>query len=269
MMKRATKLIIMFLVCNAIIFQFLDNRLDFFLKMKPTEMLLSIALGLHQELYGFDILIPIAFTTFGSFFLLLLIKAKWNWAGIITVFLLIITLEATDTYDFYGVILLLTGLNGCLLGKLSSTLNWDNFLQKMLRSYATTIITILLGCYYSCILLYTTKSTTIQVGYHVIPTILILFFIYLLSVSLSLNRNRLIQGISALFSNFMLFAYLFHILMINIFFSIFHKNSLNVIQCIGLGISVTIITGAACYTIKFLNLKSFFFSRGYSLLFKL
>lgn len=269
MMKRMVKLILLFLFCNAILFQFYSDRMNDFLNMKPFEIIISIVLGLHQAMYGLDILIPIAFTSFFSFFVLLTLRKGLNWPVITSTFIILYVVEYTENVNYYGLVLLLTGICGCLLGKLANELDWEKFVQKMKSNFLIIIVALFLIIYYSIILLYTQKSTKIHIGYHTIPSILILFFVYLSSYKFKLSCNKFIMQNSSLFSEFTLFVYLFHILLINILYLFFAINSMTFLECTGLSVLVTFISGCSCYFIRYFKSKTIFFAKVYNLIFKL
>ena len=134
---RALKLLMMFVACNLFILTISDSRFIFFNQLSISEIFISIFLGTHQTLFGFDILVPLALTSFFSWFVLKFLNKHIS-SAIIFIFLSFIWIsEQTNILDYYGVKLLFTGLVGCLTGRFLNRLNWDNTLRILSKNYTT------------------------------------------------------------------------------------------------------------------------------------
>jgi len=269
LMGRAYKLLLLFVICNFFILLISQSRFNILIKLNIFDIVISIFLGTNQDLFGFDILIPIALTSFFSWSLL---KALNNRLSLVFIFFFLLFLwfsETVNVLNYYGVKFLLIGIIGCLIGKLASNLDWSRALKTLSRSYATIICGILILIYYATMFLFSKQSGPIKVHYHLIPTVIMMFFVYILSYDFQLNDKLLIKIPNKTLSKNILFAYLFHLLVINILFLFIRKDSLSFFGTSVLALFVLSFTIATCYFVDFLNLKSVISARIYSSLFKL
>lgn len=109
----------------------------------------------------------------------------------------------------------------------------------------------------------------IKVHYHVIPTVVMLLFVYMFSYVFRLEDNSLIKLLNMTLAKYMLFAYLFHILLINILFLWVRRGSLVFMHTSAVGVFVLSLTVAACYFVELTTPKSPTCARIYSTVFKL
>lgn len=266
---RACKLFIMFVICNLVILLILKHRLDIFYQLSILEISTSVLLGTNQSLFGFDILIPIALT---SLFSWLLLKVQGGRVSLVLIFLFFVSLSFMETLNllnYYGIKFMFVGLIGCLLGKLISDLDWSHALKTVVRSTGAIIGGIAVLSYYAILLFFSNKGSPINVYYHLIPSIAILFFVYMLSYDVRLGEWLVIKILNKTLGRYMLFAYLFHILVINSLFIFIPKDSLCLLGTSVLALLVLSFTIATCYLLDLLNLKSAVFAKTYSTFFKL
>ena len=269
LMGRAYKLFIIFVICNSIIVLSIKTKFDAFIQLSIIDVIMSIFLGTNQALFGFDILVPIALTSFFSTFLLKARDSHLNLAFMLFFPLSVWGSEVANVLNYYGIKLLFIGLIGCLTGNLACNLDWDRTLKKLSNNSITTISGIAVLFYYTALIFFTTKSTPITVYYQVIPTIIMLFFVYMLSYDFRLSESLLIKIPNKVLAKYMLFAYLFHILVINLLFLVIEKDSLDFFGTSILALFVLSFTIATCHFVDFLNLKSPVLAKIYSRIFKL
>jgi len=266
---RGYKLLLLYVIFNFLILFISQSRFNILIKLNVFDIVISVFLGTNRDLFGFDILVPIAMTSFFSWFLLKVLNNRICFVFLF-VFLLAPWFSGTVKFlHYFGVIFLLIGLIGCLMGKLLSSVDWDRALKKFPISSATIICGIFILFYYAAIILFSKKSETVIVHNHLIPTIIMLFFVYILSYDFQLSEKLLIKIPTIILSKHILFAYLFHILVINILFFFIRKDSLSFFGTSVLALFVLFFTIATCYFVDFLNLKSVILARIYSSLFKL
>lgn len=268
--KRFTKLLVLFIVTNIIVMAILPEKYILLTQLSPVKIIQCALLGSKSNIFAFDVLVPIAFTILLSWGLLSIASDKW--AFITAVCLISLSAlggrVAKGYLNSYFISMTLVGLTGSAVGKLISTLNWDDFMKKMIKTYMTEITAILTILYFLALIFLTKKGVHLPWFINFIPTIIILFFIYLVSRKMNLNNYRPIKFITEPLSKHTLFAYLFHILIINILFNIIPKGSLNSIACLFLGIFVLLVTLGMCYLIEYINGESTLAKRTYSMLFK-
>lgn len=269
MIVRALKLIVLFIVCNIIIVTTHNDKWNFLLDRDYIEIIISILIGSDQNIFGFDILIPIALTAFFSHFILLISVRSSNTIGLIAFMILLIALEMFEICNYYGIMIVLAGLFGCVLGQIAYQLDWDVFIQNMSKAFPLIGTGLLISLYYVAIFYFTEKGYKVKIGYHVIPTATLLFFVYIVSAKYYLGNRKAIDSLNKYLSRFMLFAYLFHILVINFLYFVIPKDSLGGLECIFVGVGVLSITIFACRCISYFSYKYVFFAKIYNVVFKL
>ena len=266
---RAYKLFTIYIACNMVIMLMSPGRFAALRKLSAHEIIMSIILGTNQSLFGFDILIPIALT---SIFSCVLLKALNTSMSIVFIFLFVLLLRFFETANFlnyYGLKLLFIGFIGCLLGSLLRNLDWGHTLQILYRYHAPFVCGIFVILYYTTMIFFIKKCGSIKVHYHLIPTLAMLSFVYLLSYVFHLSGNFVTKLLNRTMANYMLFAYLFHILLINLLFFFIPKDSLSLVATWTLGLFLVSITMASCYLLDFVTSKSAICARIYSTAFRL
>lgn len=269
LMFRTGKLILLFIFCNTIILLLMKDRLLHLSHNGLYEIIRSVLLGTTQKIFGFDILIPIALTTFFSFFIL---KVKSEHVKIILCIIICISIvlfEEINFLNYYGTKLLLSGIVGCLLGAVTAEKDWKTIVIKLEKTWKIIVLGVIVLIYYIWIIIFTEKGGGISIGLHVVPTIFVILFVYLLSNKISLVKNRIVQMINDTLGSYMLFSYLYHILIINILFWVIKKDSLSFIKCFFLAIGIIALTVFTCKLIKYLNSKSKYFNIAYDAIFRL
>ena len=269
--ERAIKLLILFAVCNFIVFLLLPHRLMGFVQDSILKIILSCFLGDNTNLFAFDILIPIAVSTFCSFFLLRVVGNRWNLAFLIFLFLLLVlTGKNEHILNYFGIKLLIIGLLGCLTGKELINLSWNRIVGNISSSHAImscAIVAIALN--YLLISHFAPKGSPVIFHYQLIATFILLSSVYILSCYFQLPKTLLLRILDKTLAKHMLFAYLYHILVINCLFLIIRRDSLNFFLSSLLSFFLLSSTIALCYSIEIISKKSAIVSRIYSSIFKL
>lgn len=269
LISRTCKLLLIFIVFNIFILLSNKTRLNSLFDLGIGEIILGVFMGTKQALFGFDILIPIAFTSFFSWPLLKVLNKNMSLLLLVVFILLVWFFEAAGIFNYYGIKYLLTGLIGCLLGRLISNLDWDQTMVTLSKFKATLGAGIFIIIYFMILFYFGDKSSPIKVHFHIIPTIIILFFVYAISYNSNLNHKVLIKRTNMTLSNNILFLYIFHIFLINSLFLFIKKDSLNFFATLFLGILFLTFNIIVCYFMDFLNSESIIFSKIYSKIFKL
>ena len=269
LMSRGYKLLLVYAISNFLVLLIRRSKFDILIESTPLDIVMSVFLGTNQRLFGFDILVPIALTSIFSWVLLKLFN---NWVQLAAIFLFALLLRVFETenlLDYYGVKLLVIGLMGCLAGSLLRKLDWQNALGTLLRYHATLMSGMVVLLYYITMIVFSGGNAPIMVHYHVIPTVVMLLFVYMLSYVFHLGENFLIKLLNMTLAKYMLFAYLFHILLINVLFLWVRHDSLGFMHTLAVGVFVLLMTVAACYFVELTTSKSPICARIYSTGFKL
>lgn len=266
---RAGKLLLIFLVCNLIVILVMPERIVELSKLGFWGLILAIILGTHQSYIAFDVLVPIAVTFFISIFLMRVIRRNTISLILLILFMIMIwILEWLDVFNYYGVKLTIVGIIGCLTGISVRFLDWSRAAERLSKKYSAIIIVGAIIIVYYFFPIFFTKINLAKFSYHLLPTGLIMFFIYMGSYELNLNKWSIIKNINNTLAKYMLFAYLFHILVINIITVFLEENSLDFIKAIGLGLILLTFTILVCYILDFVNAKSALSKRVYNAIFK-
>ena len=264
---RVFKLFLIFIMGNLIIIVFSKSKIQFLYHTSILKRSISIFLGTNQPFYSFDILIPIATTTLFSWFILKYFDRYMSLLFIIAFYLFIYFTETRNILNFYGIKYLLSGLIGCLIGRLMNNLDWDRVLKILSQNYAIICFGSIILLYY-LILNYRPLKGDLQVHYHLIPTIIILLFVYLISYHFQLNKNQRFKILNETLSIQLLFSYLYHLLLIHILFLFFPKDSLDLIGTLLVVFFLISICIVTCLFIDFLSAKSIVLKKIYLYIFK-
>jgi hypothetical protein len=267
--RRALKLVVLFIVCNIIILTILPARFYEMARLSTLRLAESALFGLNQSAFGFDILVPIAVTTFLCWFFLRA-RSRWSLLYGLCFLALLLPMETLpiDSVNSFGVKLVLIGLIGSSLGQFLSELDWDVFLRVLgkIRTMVITGVAIIL--YYLLLAEFTVKGAAIVYFIHVIPTIVIGLFVYLASMNMGLLGHGLIKLPVSLLSRHMLFAYLFHILVINMVFFVVPKRSLSFSMCVLFSFLILLVTIVTCSSIDPISKRFSLAGKAYSLFFR-
>ena len=171
--------------------------------------------------------------------------------------------------DYYGIKFVITGIIGCFLGSLTSHLNWDQAMKTLVRPSFIVICGALILLYYVIMFYLGRRCGPVKVYYHLIPTVIMILFIYVTSYCLVLNNILLVRIPIRTLSRNILFAYLFHIMVINILFFFIRKDSLDFFETSMIGFFILVFTIATCFFVDFLNSRSAFCEKIYATFFKL
>lgn len=266
--KRSAKLLGIFLVCNVVIFLLLPDRLSMLAVRSPASVMMSILLGLDQRIFGFDILIPIAITIFLSWFILSARSHRWTLPVAALLYVLFGFFERSATFNYFGIKFTLIGVLGTLTGKWVSGLEWRNAMRRLCASGANIGAGVFVLLYVPALWLLTEKSGEKIYFIHVLPTVAILYVIYLISMKLKFSSVVVFRVCFEPFSQYMLFAYLFHIAAINLLFLAIPRDGLDWTPTFLVFLAVMSCTVAACHFLKYLNNRWSFSQRMYNLAFK-
>ena len=266
---RGFKLVVIFIICNLIILCIDPVRFKPLFQLGMLGIIMSVFLGTNQSIFGFDLLIPLAFTSFFSGLLLNNLNNRQILFFLFLSLLLLWVSESLSVSNYYGVKFVITGIIGCCLGNLSGNLDWDKTMKAFSRRVLVIIFGILIILYYTIIFYLEKGIDSFRLYYHLIPTVMILFFVYMLSYDFQLSKKLVIKIPNQTLSKNMLFAYLFHIFVINVLFLFIRKDSLAFFQTSLLAFLVLFFTTTICCFVDLLNSKSVVSKKIYSSVFKL
>lgn len=268
--KRTGKLFFLFSICNLGIFLFSEERRHILSAMGFSDIVGIAVLGNNQGVFAFDILVPLALTSIFSYLSLLILDIRFNKLYIVLTICIIFFIDTIEWQNHYGVILLLCGIFGCFVGRqLYHTVDWSTAIKVLGNQLPMVLSGSIIICYYAGIVFFTPKGGGLHIGYHLPPSAMLLLFVYMCAIRFRLPDKNYISKISSLVSSYMLFIYLFHILINYLLFFIIPKDSLNMIECIFLGIVTNVLTIIVCQLIKYFCDRSPFFKVCYDAVFKL
>jgi len=265
-MRPALKLIVLFVVCNAAIILLLDERFSIINELSLEELMIQLLLGEKQHIYSFQILIPIAVTMFLSWFVLTQRPSRRDLPAAALLLVVFYFLERFKVCNLVGVHFALVGLIGTFVGQWISQLSWNKALSKISAIGIPVMAVIFILAYYVAMAMF--KDGGVLFSIHVIPTIVILFFVYLLSIKLNLGQQRGVMIFAEILSAYMLFAYLFHIALINALFLVIPKDGLDFLSTVLVFFFVLGLTVACCFLLKYSTKKWSSCLRIYSIIFK-
>lgn len=261
---RGGKLLLIFLACNLPGLLLLPKRFD---HMQVPEIISAMLLGTHQNLFAFDILVPIAFIVCAAGFLVRLCKGKKVLFLSLIAIALITASEISALYNYYGIKLLLTGVIGSCLAVWATTTDWPMVKARLAAPHWLGFFAIAIIVYYFTLILFST-GTHWFVSIHLIPTAFMLTMVYMASHAFSLTQLPGVSLFNATLSKHMLFAYLFHILLIGLLFLVIGHDSMSLPATIAAGCIVLGITVGVCSTLNYMIAHSPLIARTYALVFK-
>lgn len=268
-MRPAFKLAVLFVVSNICIMLIMDQRFSSVDRLTLKELLLQMILGTQQHIFSFPILLPIATTICLSWFVLSQKKSRWDVPIAVLLLLAFAMLELFNVCISVGLHFTFIGLIGTFLGKWMSQLSWNKVMDKVLAMGGVSITAgVFMLVYYITIILFSNKKSSLLFSIHVIPTIAMIFFVYLMSLKLSLSKLRSMMVVVEILSKYMLFAYLFHIFLINVLFLVIPEDGLDFLFTLVLSFLVLAFTVTCCYLINYSNKKWNSSRRIYNAVFK-
>lgn len=264
--NRAFKLIMIYIIGNLVIIVPSQYKLHFLLSSGVLKNIVAIFLGTNTEFFAFDILIPIAITSFFAWFILRYLRKNVALLFIILFCLFLWFSETMNVLNYFGIKYSIAGFIGCFLGRLITDIEWDHTLKKLSRYYVTIICGLVIFIYYY-IIVYFYKGL-VKVHYHLIPTIIILLFVYLISYDFQLNKYRWFNSVNETLSRQLLFGYLFHLLLIHGLFFIFPKDSLDFFGTLLVALFLLSVCVITCFFLDFMTSKSLLLKKIYLNIFK-
>jgi hypothetical protein len=269
--SRFGKIFMIYFFLNLPVILLEPSRLD---RLHQTSIIEFLWLTLSGELGGvfaFDILPAIALTTFFAW--AIMSSTKKIRIGFIASLLSIIPFSLLFILELYAgdkyitIKLLLIGIFGCLLGKSASLINWKNFLKLISNKKLLISSCFILILYFSAIFYNFWPNGPILLWRHLLPTTLLIFFVYVFSYYLSIGKIKWIRFLSFIFSEYMLFSYIFHIGLIKLG-RVFIDDNFYLVDTIFIGILFNAITITACFLIDIGRKRVKIISRLYSFIFK-
>lgn len=238
LMFRGAKLILIFTILNLIILYLHDIKYSMVVEYDLWDIIVVIFLGSRQDLFGFDILVPIALTSIMSW--LFIIGTK-GYATLLIIILLIFSVVLLDLFvDFnvFGLKALMVGLIGVELGKIATTVDWDEFINWVVKSRFKYLCYAVIALYYY--LMTVVAFNDIYVSIHILPTIFLLFVVYLLARDIySVNIFR---PFYTHISENLLLAYVSHILILRMLTFIIQPDSFNLYLTVFLAATMVMVT---------------------------
>ena len=266
---RSLKLLLIFVACNFFVVLCSPVKKTLIMKQSVADIIISMLLGDNQRLFAFDILVPIALTSFFFIFISVLFRDVRAFVFVAVFLFLIGATEYYDIMNYFGVKFLLIGLAGSVSGYLVGLLDWQRTLRVMIQYGFIWIIGAGLLLFFLSLGIFTQKGGEIDIAYQIIPTAALLLWVYLISFRWSLSYRWSVSLLNRTLSTNILFAYLFHILLINILFLMIPKDSLSLFPTLLVSVLILILTIATCQVLNILSSTSVMFQKLYSTLFKL
>ena len=266
MVSRFLKLVFIYVFLNALVMVVMPWRFKEIYYWKIEKIIISVALGHANRMFGYDILIPIAFTSLFSCLTFFRYKLIYDAFFIVSSFVLMYTLNTCYKYNDYGVILLIIGLIGSLMGKLLKKFEL-NYICYILKNKLIVFVLLIL-CIYYYYLIVVVWEKCVRIWYHFLPTIILLITIY--SISIKINPLIIkINKINSILSSNLLFIYIYHIAIINCLFYVIRKDSLTFIKTVNLSLALLVFVTLSCFLIDYLCKKSPFFKSLYIYIFRI
>ncbi len=247
-MRRALKLIALFVVCNGGGMLLLGERFSTINQLSVREMMIQLFIGTQQQIVSFQILIPIAATMFLSWFVLSQRSTRLDLPIIALLFIIFYILEHFKVFHGVGLHWTLVGLMGTFAGKWVSQLPWDKVKEQILASRVSLIAGVFMFAYYATMVL--VKNEGVLFSVHIIPTVVVLLFVYLLSAKLEISKRSGILILAEILSEYMLFVYIFHITLINVFFLVIPKDGLDFLSTALVSCLVLALSMSCCYLLQ-------------------
>lgn len=262
-LSRALKLLGIFLFANTMIVLLYPGSLLQISKLGLTDLFVSALLRDGQVRFSFAVLIAISFTFIVSILLL-----SWR-SWLVDILLLGIGISAlwfieiTGNFNYYTINMTIVGLIGVLAGKILSWVNWEVIRSNLSKWYFAVW-----ACYitYQAALIALDETWEFQVGHYLNVTIFLLLALYLTSYRFGLIKYRVAGLLNKSLANYMLFAYLFHIIFLRLLATFIGRGNLRYTISVSLfTLAITILAGlsVAALTAKYKTLN-----RMYSLIFK-
>jgi hypothetical protein len=268
-MRPASKLLALFILCNLGIMLFFPVRTAAIAGMPAAKVAISMLIGSNQLVFGFDILVPIAATIFFSWFLLSSpLNGLWSMAIAALLLAGMVASERLSILDYFGVKFTLIGLMGILTAKRISELSWDRVLARVSAPMAVNLLGAAVFIYFVGVGLFTKRAEGyLKFAVHVLPTSVLLLFMYGLSIQRGIGRLRSVKVVAGILSRYMLFAYLFHIAVINVLFLVIPKEGLDAFSTGVVSLLLLSFTVACCHLVAYLTKKWSFFQKAYNFVF--
>jgi peptidoglycan/LPS O-acetylase OafA/YrhL len=265
--KRALKLFVLYVACNIVAVLLFRDRLAALEEQPVTRVAASIFLGTNQAVLGLDILMPIAMTLFISWFVLASGARKHCLFLIAVLCASLCFFELSRTFNYFGVKFTLIGLIGALAGRRVSDLPWDRISAKLFMPGVTIVVALFILAYYVNLALLTGKGD-IVFSLHLVPTFAMLFLVYALSNDLRLGQLTSISSVASILSQYMLFAYLFHLLLLNVLLLFLPRKGFTFLATGIIALVVMLVTVISCRVLDRSNRRSLCCSSIYGLVFK-
>jgi len=260
---RAFKLLLLFLFCNIPLF---FAKYQIFSQLTVQSFFSTLFLSNNQTLFAFDALIPISLTIFICGFLNIKEDISADFL-LTTVFLFLIYIfESKNILNYYGIKLLLVWLTGCTTGKLVKYLDWEQTRKFLSGRLSLTILGFITFIYFSIFFFY--REIPRLLSYHLIPTVIMILFVYIFSYTFRVYENRIINFLNNSLSNHLVFAYLFHIVLNVLLLQIIKGDSIDLINTVLLSLFILLVTVAVCHSITVVTRKSSVAARAYTFVFK-
>lgn len=267
-LKPSIKLTVLFFVCNVGKFIVKRNILSTLVQYTPMRVVQSVVLGLDQNLFGFGILIPISFTIFLSWFLLSIQSRIWSLPLAGAFFIVFWISEHWSLFNYFGIKFVLVGLIGSLMGKWVSGLSWKSSLLRLSALGINTGSGIFIFCYYLMLLFWSGRGSHLNFSVHLLPTIILLYLVYVISLKLRLARLIALRMLAETLSKHMLFAYIFHIGLLNLLCLVISKKGLDLLSTAEVSLFVLGVTVATCYLLNRANKKWVYSQALYNVVFR-
>jgi len=269
--QRGAKIIVLFLIINFFIASINVSWTTLLSRHSNSivEFIGTIFLGTDQRTFAFDILVPIGLTLILSVIILNCFKKL---AHILILLTMLFTLHILSKWmgilNSYGFSMLLVGCIGSTMGLLTTFLNWDVFIQQITRRNYVFILGYLFIAAYFTLSVFIGQSAYRYSYYHLIPTIILLLFGYIMSYRYHLDQYPIVKFLQQTMSKHMLFAYMFHIGILRASLLLLHKDGYSLWETSLLATAVLLITILSCHALNLLMLRSSLVRETYAFIFR-
>ncbi len=263
--SRGLKLLGLFLLANALIIPLRADRLTQALNLRPTQLLVAVLRGDHRGILSFVILVSIGFT-----FLFCIALLCWRKRPLDLLLLglgigALWAIQLTGDFDFYVPTMTIVGLVGVLLAKLLISLNWERTKTTLLK----WLIALWVGyAAYQATLLVSNEGASYEVGHYLNVTVVLLSAVYLTSYRFGLTNYRLVGLLNRTLAKHMLFAYLFHLLFLNVLAIFIRRGNFNFYEATAICLFTLTVTVLSALSVDVLTKRYETLNTVYSLGFR-
>lgn len=260
----------LFLALNAAGILFQPARLTKILSaFAPWEIPVKLIFLLDKRyLLSYEILVPIALTSLLSWFLIRLLNRGGAMVAFIACFSFLCFIESTGFFNYYGTRTTCIGVLGSLAGIYLSNARWDTIRARLSGPYTLLFLAIPLFLYYYAVFMFTARGNPVYFWIHFFPMVWILSTVYTLSFRLRLPKRPVFKQLNTIFSNHMLFIYVFHLSLLFFLSHVIPTHRLTLLPMLGTIAFVMLASILLCSFIDYCTQKSLVLRSAYASIFR-